>query len=281
MARTLNEITQTIKAVFMANQTLVEAYGLDSTKTFDEQFSAVSIETAIITVIAFAHYLLEKMIASFRTEINERIESARLCSIPWYREKALEFQYGHSLMFNNSTYDFGYAEIDEDARIIRHVAVRQLEATVTKLQIYTNLEGKTALPRSQHEAFQAYMRQIGAAGTHYEFISKNPDRLRLTLQVIYKPLLLNSAGQNRSDGTFPVREAINEYIDAISFGGTLNRTELIDAIQAVEGVSDIVLTKVEHAQSSGSFITVLGQNVNSSSGSFIIEDMFDNYTTVV
>ena len=276
--KTRTQISNQIKAAFIANETLQAAYGLEPTLTFDEQFSAVSIEAAIVFVVAFTWHLVEQIIGAFRTEIDERIENAYIASIPWYYQKCLDYQHGHDLMFNPTTYRFEYAQADEPARIVKFAAVRQVQDTITKLKIYTNKAGRVPLTPTEHSAFKAYMDKVGAAGIHYQFINLNPDQLKITLQVIFNPLILDSTGAKLTDGTFPVREAIQAYIDGITFGGMLNRTRLIDTIQAAEGVEDVVLTEIQHASHGGTFGVTDGPNVISDSGSFVIDTLTDTYT---
>lgn len=276
--RSLTEISTQIKAAFVSNSIIAEAYALTPGQTFDEQFSAVSFEGAVIAVIAFSHFLIESIIDSFRTEIDDRIENAYLCSIPWFYTKALEFQLGYSLQFDATTYRFTYSEVDEAAKIVKYAAIRQVEDTITKLQVYTNKNGKVPLTTSEHNAFKAYMATIGPAGIHYEFINLAPDQLQITLQVIFNPLILNDSGQKHTDSSYPVREAIQNYVDGITFGGTLNRTRLIDAIQAADGVEDVILTEIQHAPDGEAFEIVTGQNIESTSGSFVIDTITDTYT---
>lgn len=277
--KTLTQISNQIKAAFVANETLQSTYGLDPDQTFDDQFSSVSIEAAIIFVVAYTQYLFEQIMAAFRTEIDERIENAYLASIPWYYQKCLDYQHGHDLVFNPATYRFDYEEVDEDAKIVKFAAVRQVQDTITKLKIYTNKAGKVPLDSPELSSFQAYMAKVGPAGIHYEFVNLNPDQLQITLQVIFNPLVLDNTGAKLSDGTFPVRVAIQTYIDNITFGGMLNRTRLIDAIQAAEGVEDIIITEIKQSPDGGIFELKTGPNVISASGSFVIDTLNDTYTT--
>jgi hypothetical protein len=276
--KTHTQLSTQIKANFVANTTLQEAYGLDPEQSYDQQFSAVSIESAIISLVAFTWYLLEQIMATFRTEIDTRIENAYLASIPWYYSKCLEYQHGYNLEFNPSTYRFEYATTVPDAKIVRFAAVRQVQDTVTKLQIYTNKEGKEPLTTDEHNAFMAYIAQVGAAGIHYQFINLPPDRLEITLQVIFNPLVLDSTGAKLTDGTYPVRQALQNYVDSITFGGMANRQHLVDAIQRAEGVADVILTSIYHAPHDGEFAEATGPNVISASGSFVIETITDTYT---
>jgi len=265
----------------MENAALRAAYGLDPELQFDRQFSPVSIEASIIGVVAYVWYLIVRVIAAFRTETDRRIELSYMASIPWYYDRCLAYQHGHDLVFDPQTYRFGYARQDPDAQIVKFAAVRQVQdvaKNITVLKVFTNKAGNVPLTGAEHEAFKEYMRRVGAAGIHYEFVNLPPDELKIALQVIFNPLVLDSTGAKILDNTYPVREAVQAYIAGITFGGMLNRNHLIDAIQAAEGVVDVILNEIEHSTDGDSFTEATGPDIVSESGSFIINTINDTYT---
>lgn len=278
MARTVSEISQSIKAAFIADETLKNAYSLETGKSFDEQFSKVSLEAIIIYIVALAHNLIERVMDTFSAEIDSRINATYLGSIPWFYQKVLDYQHGYLLSFNQQKYTFEYSEVNESAKVIKYAAVRQVEDTITKLKIYVANANKEPITSEQLTAFQEYMRRVGPAGIHYEFVNENADLLKISIQVIFDPLVLKSTGQKLTDGSYPVREAIQAYVDGITFGGIFNKTRLIDAIQSAEGVVDIILIELEHSEYGGEFATVTGQNVESSAGAFVVDTIADTYT---
>jgi len=127
-------------------------------------------------------------------------------------------------------------------QIIKFTTIRQRQVEgVTKLQVFATKANKTALTTDELAAFSAYITQTGAAGTHFEFISLNPDQLIINLTVYYDPQILSSTGVSLSDGTKPIEISINSYLNGIKYGGTFNRTRQTDAVQLASGVNDVVL----------------------------------------
>lgn len=245
MARTLDEIKQAIRADFVANITLQEAYGLDSAKTFDEQFSKVSLEAVFSFIVASAIYLFELIIDKKKAEVESMVAVEMPFSIPWYYAKALAFQMGNSIVFDETTYKFVYPLIDETKQIVKYAAIRQREVSgVTRLQVFASKANKAALTADELNAFKAYIKGIGAAGTHFDFVSLAPDQLTINLTVYYNPQLLGGDGVSTSTGNKPVNDAIDSYLGAIKYGGAFNRTKLIDAVQAASGVYDAVLSDI-------------------------------------
>jgi|WetSurMetagenome_2_1015567.scaffolds.fasta_scaffold50609_2 hypothetical protein len=245
MARTIATIADGIKTAFMADTTLQAAYGFADTDSFDDVFSTVSIERIIIYIIASAMWALENIFDTFSEDITTKINDEIVTSIMWYYNKALAFQYGDDLIFDSDTYSFGYAAINTTNQIVQYVAVREVvdsTTNVTELKIYYSGANKAALTTAQQTAFEAYMRSIGAAGTHYIFVSQNPDALGLSLNIYYDPLILDSTGKKISDSSYPVTDAINTYLNNLKYGGTFYASALIDALQATDGVKDVELT---------------------------------------
>lgn len=242
MARDILDIKEDLKASFVGDATLQEFYGLDETKGFDEQFSKVSIEARLIDVWAAAAWVLETLWNAFKSETEAVIDEGYVTSERWYYAKALEFQKGDALEYNEKAYRFEYAVKDEAKQVVKNVAVRQVtDEGVTKLKVYFSDAGKQALTEDVRTSFETYMRQVGAAGTHYLFVSEAPDELRVHLHVYYDALVLDSTGTRLNGGGKPVEEAIEGYLDGLEYGGVMYASKLIDVIQQAEGVKDVTL----------------------------------------
>lgn len=160
----------------------------------------------------------------------------------WYYRKALEFQIGGKLAYNERTCKFGYTEVDESKRVVKNVAIRQVvDSGVTKLKVYFSDEVKQPITGDIRRAFESYMREIGAAGTHYLFVSQGPDELRVHLHIYYDPLVMDSTGQRLDGGGKPVEETIERYLNALEYGGEFYASRLVDMIQDTAGVKDVTL----------------------------------------
>jgi hypothetical protein len=179
--RTLNEIRQLIQNDFINNLTIRDLYGIEQADRFENKFSPVSIEAIMINIIASAVYLYEKIIDGYKNDLSVQIASEYPFSITWYYDKIKSFQIGHTLVFDDNSYRFSYPAIVESAQIIKHAAIRQvLDGGVTKLKVYAAKKDREKLSDDEFNAFQSYVRQIGAAGTHFEFVPPmNADRLSL------------------------------------------------------------------------------------------------------
>ena len=240
--RTIQEISAQLKESFLTNETIQSLYELNPAKTFDELFSKVSIEAVLIYIFSASVWLLEQLWESFKTETEQRIDDAYVTSLSWYYRKALEFQKGDALEFDSKTYSYKYPIIDINKQIVKNVAIRQItDDNVTKLKVYFSDEKKQPLTGDLRTSFESYMREIGAAGTHYLFVSEAPDPLRVHLRIYYDPLVLDSTGTRLEGGGKPVEETVESYLNALEYGGTFYASKLIDMIQTAQGVKDVEL----------------------------------------
>ena len=244
-ARTFSEILLATRTGFVQNSTLQDAYALDATLSFDDQFGKTSVESALTYVFSFCIWIYESIIFSKSDEIVATINTEHEFSIPWYKALALAFQLGDSLVYNESTFKHDYATIDASKQIVKYATIRQRQIEgVTKLQVFATKANKAAMTVDELSAFSGYFTQKGAAGTHFQFISLAPDNLILNLTVFYDPQILKSNGEKLSDGTKPVDIAINNYLNGIQYGGMFNRTKETEEILASDGVIDAVLANV-------------------------------------
>lgn len=240
--RSTEEIKNSMTTEFVSNETIVDKYELDPNKTFDQQFSKVSLENILFDVVAFAIFYIEKLFDLFRKEVDADIAKSRVHTQKWYREKALDFMYGYTLN-ESDVYDTEALSEEQikKAKIIANAAA-QKETTggrgILRLKV-VKLKGDNLFPLDAKElnAFTAYMNLVSDAGTYVLPTSDIGDDLKLELDLYYDPLVLDPTGA-RLDGTSqsPVTDAITKYLKSIEFNGEFIKSELSDVIKRVEGI---------------------------------------------
>lgn len=281
MARTISEIKKTMTDAFMADADIREMYGFRQGETFDEAFSSVSLESILFYIVAACCRTLEAMWEYHRNVVEDRIARAVVASVPWYHKMALAFQYGDNMVFDESTMQFRYASDNPAARVIRYAAVRDRG---TSIQVLVSGE-KNGLPEPLSNdiltAFKSYMNRVKIAGVILSVRSLPADDLHIYAEVMVDPLVINASGV-RADGTRPVEEAIKSYLKGIIYGGTFNKTKLVDAIQQVEGVSDVVLGECRYKTAMTADYTIIeGNNYTAQGGSFTVSGMENTIYYVV
>lgn len=260
---------------FMADRTIRQKYGLTGTAGFDDTFSAVSVENIIFHIVASAIYVLETIFDRFRSDVDDRLSTSILATIPWYHKICLEFQYGDELVYDESTGQFRYAQVDESKQVVKYAAVRDSGGGVTILVSGEDANGNPeALSDDVLKVFRQYLSKRKPAGIMVDAYSFNPDKIQINLTVQYDAMLLNSDGSViSSPSVFPVEDAINGYLKGIVYGGTFNKTKLIDAVQAATGVVDVVINTISVISGTGTVTVITGNNYTSSTGAFSAEDL--------
>ena len=263
---------------FMSDSVIRTKYGITGAATFDETFSKVSLENIWFSIVASSIWALESLFDAFREDVDAKIATAVLASIPWYHKIALEFQYGDQLVFDEETKQFVYPEIHPNKQVVKYAACRDVGGGVYVLAAGANSAGNpVALDADVLTAFESYLNQRKPAGVIVEVGEKATkkglkvgDRV-CTIGGIYATVVAIKDDVLTVEDTSvrPVDAAINYYLRNIEYGGVLNKTALVDAIQAVPGVVDIKLNKVAvRSAISSAWKEVVGNNYESYSGAF-------------
>ena len=284
MARTIRQIKGAMTQQFMADPTIIERYGFPAGAVFEDTFSTVSLESIWFSIVAAAIYVLETLFDAFKEDVDTKIAQAAVASIPWYHKISLEFQYGDALVFDEQTQQFVYPVVDESKQIVKFAACRDLGGMVYVLSSKDNGSGSpAALSSAELSAFDAYLRERKPAGVLLQTDSFSPDLVRVVMAVQYDPQVITSEGKLIADPTvYPVEEAINRYLNGIVYGGALNKTKLVDAVQGAAGVIDVSLTSVSVKTAAGDeYSPVSGNNYVSVGGSFVSNNLRNSISYVL
>lgn len=270
MARTVAEIKKTMTDAFMADKTIREKYGLSGQDTFNGRFSSVSVENILFFVLAASYHVLEMIFDRHKADVEDKIAMAVVASVPWYYKMALAFQYGDGLVYDETTCQYGYAKADESKQVVKYAAVRDRGTSVQILVSGDSDGSPVALSNDVLTVFKQYMNRVKVAGVVLNITSRESDPVSISAIVMVDPLVLDESGIRLSDGGKPVEDAIRNHLKSITYGGTFNKTKLVDAIQAVDGVTDVELGECKYIDAnSGAWTPVEGNNYTGYSGSYI------------
>lgn len=252
MARTIAEIKSNMTEAFLADATIIEAYGLDENKAFDQQFSKVSLESLFFYIVAVSIWALEKLFDLHKQEVGDTLKTLMPHTARWYRSKALTFQYGFDLLTDSDVFDnTGYSNEQIDtAKIVKYSAVVESESDSRLIiKIATEAGSGELIPVAleQLKSFTGYISEVKDAGVRVTVINYLPDRLKLSLRIVRNPLVLNGSGMHLVNANYPVNEAIQSFMKELPFNGKLSLQSLVDKIQSADGVSDISLDLAQTA----------------------------------
>lgn len=269
MARSIAEIKAQICETFISQDAIRTGYGLKDKQTFDKAFSPVSLESLMFYVVASCIWLLEKLFDRHREEVDARIDALRPHTLRWYVSKTLEYMRGKDLIMTDGVvvadyYDTsGMTEADiEKARVVKYaVATEDNTQVFIKVAARANNGQPTPLQPEDLVGLKYYLSQIKDAGVAIKVLNEPADNMRVDLVVLYDPAILTAETigngqidangyttiQLLRDGKDVIAEAVSNVISKLPFNGEYRNSDLMAALQSVEGVRVADIVSVEAA----------------------------------
>ena len=251
------------------HQTLLE----DLTTT-----SKVAIWRLWMWIVAVAIWIHEGLWDAFKAEVDEILSVEKAHTLPWYKASCLYFQYGDQLSWDDG---YGYATIDLNKRIVKHAAAIEADGIV-RLKVAAEDASGNIIPLTtgQITAFKNFWAKWKDAGVILDIISISPDLLHLAYDIVYDPAVMKSDGSLINDGSFPVQEAIKNYINNLTFNGKFSLEGCDAAVRSATGVIDFTRTLAQ-SKSANSNYNDISVSVTAYAGFFQIDPnyLLDNTLT--
>jgi hypothetical protein len=221
--------------------------------TFEDLFSPVSVESLLFYCVSSSMNTFLQMMDKHKEDISGLLSEQRAGSAAWYAWKAKQFRFGQDLIPETDAYsDEGLTSAQITERlIIKHAAVDEpADRSLVYLKIAGESNGvRCPVSTSQLDAFNGYLNTFGYAGVQVAVVNKNPDRMRLEIDIYYDRLLLGASGK-RLDGASdsPVQDSIRNYLNNLPFNGMYSNQSLVDVLQGLPGVAiaEIKSVKSKH-----------------------------------
>lgn len=245
MARTVTEIKKQITDTWMSDENIQQKYELDTSKTFEQQFSKVSLESILFYVVALGHWILENLFDTHTAQVDDKIRNERVQTIGWIRTMALNFQYGGVFYEDITAYDnTGLTDEEiQEQKIITKCSVSKAERDKPTLVVKVAKDsGK--LSDVEKEAFTAYMDAIINPGIEIIIVSEDADKLILYMTVLFDSMVLNSNGET-SDGEKPINEGVVEHLNNLVFNGEFYPPMLQNYLMEKRGISSVRIRQAQ------------------------------------
>lgn len=234
MARTINEIKKEMTMDFVSNVDVRVKYGLDEhggdqekKKSFEEEFSPVSLESIFFYIVAVAIWALEALFGVHKKEVDKALSERRPHRLKWYRNKVLEFQQGDTLLEDSDVYPV----INESKRVVKYAAAVE---TPDSSKLYIKIAGGTSKRDKLDDATAVevyeYLQQIKDAGVRIDLVNKSPDYFAVTLDIYYDAILDKEKVESE------VQKTIEDFIENLPFNGEYSNMALVDRLQQIDGV---------------------------------------------
>lgn len=237
---------------FAANEDVVKAYDLSPSKTYDEQFSKVSLETLIFWAFSAGIFKLETIYDDHRKEVIDLIAASEPHTLFWYSNRAKSYLHGFSLKPYSDEFDTAGASDDDlaKAHIVRYAVASEYQDTVyLKVAGVDEAGAPVVLSESVLSGIRSYIAQIKDAGVAVRVISAPGDDLDLSLEIYMQPSLLLDSGLPSQDRQTEIRKVVERNTTSLPFDGVFRPSDLVVALSQVAGVESSVVTSASSSAS--------------------------------
>lgn len=240
MARTIDQIKESITSEYLAQREVQIKYSITPGKKWEDAFSKVSIENIIFYVVASALYVVERLFDSHIDKVNVMLDERLPHTLRWYRDKTLAFIYGAPLIADSDKFDTSnWSEQNiEKGKVVKFASVTENTQT-SRIDIKVATEGNTGrepLSPEQCSKLATYLNRIKDAGVAINIINKEPSTISVKLDVAYDAL------REKTEIEDNIKKAVKDYVENLPFNGEYTNSGLIDAVQSVTGVIDACIT---------------------------------------
>lgn len=203
-------------------------------------WSASSNKGIWVTMFTYCWWLVEQVLDIHYDRTNATIREMKPPTLRWMRNKALEFQYGSSLVDDQEYYDntgLTAEQIAAQKVVANSAAVK--EDGIVKIKVVRLVGNDYAkLTDLQKTALQQFLDDV-LPPIPFLLITTDPDKITSEYDVYYDPSLLMPDGTSILKGTKPVQEAFKSYLQELDFNGFLIKENMEARVKAAEGVVTI------------------------------------------
>jgi hypothetical protein len=229
----------------------------------------------LLSMFAAECFIVESEFEDLETDLNLRALEIPVGTLSWYAAETKFFQYGDSLVVIDGVPQ--YSVVDETKRIVE-VSSATLQSgfvliKAAKLDVDDIPEPLSSIEKT---ALEQYWIEKRFAGESITIISQEGDVLKIIATIEVDGLKIATTGESQTEpGVYPVEDAILNYLKNLNFNGRFYRAQLENAIQAVDGVSNIVINTLQAKVTGGvdyvNILTASGQSYLAVAG-YLIED---------
>ena len=254
MARSIQEILTEIEAKSATYPELNE---------LEQNESVVQVWGMAKQVMALGIAQVDQSIDALRKELNDKINSDEHGGVEWYRQQIFKYQHGDSLAIINNRP--GYVTVNPGARVVKHVSVTEPAGGGLAIKAAGN-DGSAIVPLTtdQLAGLSAYLTRVKFAGITFTLSSNSPNRVYYTITVEIDKSVFNAVEAKKA-----IEKAIEKYHKSLAFNGTLYLSKVTDAIQDIEGIIDVDITRA-HVMATAHRNELISRKYNAPAGYVIL-----------
>lgn len=188
-------------------------------------------------IVASCIAIFEQLQDIFKTELEAIASTAAPSTPQWTRNKVLKYQKGDVAQLNTTTFTIEYPTINTANQILTRCAVITAPNRTVLIKV---AKSNPPVPVSVGELaeLQSYIETFNPAGIAFTIINEQSDKMEVAATIYYN-------GQYSAVISTNVVAALNNYMATLPFNGVISTQAVVDAMQAVEGVNSVSLTRIK------------------------------------
>lgn len=174
--------------------------------------------------------MIEQLIDMHSADINTRLAQKQYGTEPWYKDIALVYQHGDSIVISDKGIPH-YAVVDADKQIIAQCAIAS-EQGIVRIKVAQMInEVLNPLSELQLSGFSQYMQMRMPIGLSIIVLSAEADRVQLVANVVVDSQFL------LTDIERSLKEGLKAYQTGFNFNGEISISDFYNVFNSVKGAA--------------------------------------------
>ena len=224
------------RTVAQLKQSMIDAKNADSNLSDLTSTSQTAKWNLYFFIVASCIAIFEQLQDLFKTDLEAIASSAAPSTPQWTRNKVLKFQTGDVAELNTTTFTIDYPTINTANQIITRCAVITAPNRTALIKVAKN-DPPEPLSGTEEAELTTYIDTWNPAGISYTIINQDSDKMEVVADIYYN-------GQYASVIQANVVAALESYMATLPFNGQISTQGVVDAIQQVNGVSSVSLSRI-------------------------------------
>lgn len=224
------------RTVAQIKQSMIDAKNADAALSGLTSTSQTAKWNLYYFIVASCIAIFEQLQDLFKIDLETIASTAAPSTPQWTRNKVLKFQTGDVAELNTTTFVIEYPVINTANQILTRCAVVTAPNRTVLIKVAKS-DPPEPVTVGELAELQSYVETFNPAGIAFTLINEDSDKMEVAATIYYN-------GQYTGVITDNVEAALNSYMANLPFNGRITTQSVVDAIQAVDGVISVSLTRI-------------------------------------
>lgn len=224
------------RTVAQIKQSMIDAKNADAALSGLTSTSQTAKWNLYYFIVASCIAIFEQLQDLFKIDLENIASTAAPSTPQWTRNKVLKFQTGDVAELNTTTFVIEYPVINTANQILTRCAVVTAPNRTVLIKVAKS-DPPEPVTVGELAELQSYVETFNPAGIAFTLINEDSDKMEVAATIYYN-------GQYTGVITDNVEAALNSYMANLPFNGRITTQSVVDAIQAVDGVISVSLTRI-------------------------------------